>query len=140
MMSLYVVFLRALYQVHQNNHWEARDYGHHLLFERIYSGIQEMADEAAEKTIGVFGELTKQDKISTIASQFDTSKFEKHGKMKYAASSLASEQAFQRYAAHVYEALRQSGEITLGLDDMIMSQASKSELHMYLLQQIMKDN
>jgi DNA-binding ferritin-like protein len=138
MMSLYVVFLRALYQVHQQNHWEAQDYGQHLLFERIYEGIKEMADEAAEKTIGLFGDLTKQEKISSIASQFAHSKFKREGKMKYAASSLRAEIAFQKYATYVYKTLKESEDFTLGLESLIADQISKSEVHSYLLKQILK--
>ncbi|NJO18663.1 MAG: hypothetical protein HC877_23935 [Thioploca sp.] len=65
LLSLYLVFLRALYNLHQNNHWEAEDYGHHLLFQRIYESVKEMVDEAAEKIVGLFGKITKQDKISS---------------------------------------------------------------------------
>jgi DNA-binding ferritin-like protein len=136
-MSLYVAFTRALYLVHQQNHWESKSYDFHLLLQRIYESTQEMSDDAAEKTIGIFGELTKQDKISSIAAQFSSSKFG-DDKFSVIKSSLAGEEAFQKFATHVYKTLKESGDLTLGMDDLIMSQVSKSELHTYLLKQVLK--
>ena len=137
MMSLYVVFLRALYQIHQNNHWKAIDYGHHLLFERLYNLVKDLVDESAEKTIGLFGNLSKQDKVSSIAAQFSPDKFKDNEAVSCLLSSLSAEKAFQKYATHVYNTLKDSN-MTLGLDDMIMSHVNKSELHTYLLQQALK--
>lgn len=97
-----------------------------------------MGDEAAEKTIGLFDDLTKQEKVSLVAAQFKPEKFEDQGKMRFAASSLAAEKAFQKYNEFAYKAIKDMGELTLGLDDLIMEQASKSEVHAYLLKQILK--
>src|SRR5690606_14936816 len=45
LLSMYVAFTRALYLLHQQNHWESVNYGDHLLFQRLYEDAQEMADE-----------------------------------------------------------------------------------------------
>ena len=58
MANMYVAMLRAIYNVHQNNHWLTEGdnfYGNHLLFQRIYESAQENADLAAEKFIGNLG-------------------------------------------------------------------------------------
>jgi DNA-binding ferritin-like protein len=133
LMSLYTAFLRALYLIHQRNHWETKGYDLHLMFQRIYEGAQEMSDEAAEKTIGVFKKpLVGQDVIASITKKY-------YSPGNPVASSLAAEKDFQALAKKTYDALKDSGEITLGLDDMIMAHHSKSELHTYLLQLSMKE-
>jgi DNA-binding ferritin-like protein len=139
LMSLYVTFLRALYLLHQENHLKTPGYAEHLLFQRLYEGVQEAVDEAAEKTIGVFGDLTKMEKVSLLASQFDASKYGK-GAMAHLKSSLAGEVALGKFTERVYETLKESGAITLGLDDMLMSQASGGEVRIYLLQQAIKNH
>ena len=133
LMSYYVAFLRALYIIHQNHHWQTKgkySYAEHLLFQRIYEAIQEMTDEAAEKCIGVYGELEQQN-ISDIISAIIKGTEDK----SYVEISLIAEKKFQDLAKKTYDALKASGTLTLGLDDMIMSHASNSEVHTYLLQQ-----
>jgi DNA-binding ferritin-like protein len=127
LMSKYVALLRAIYLLHQRNHWEAKQYSNHLLFQRLYEGTQEMLDEAAEKTMGLYGELKVYNE-SAISEKF----YDAEHPME---SSLKAEKAFQDFAKKLYDALKKSDQLTLGLDDMIMSQVSKSELHCYLLQQ-----
>lgn len=40
--------LNAIYQFHKSSHWLAKDYQHHLLFEKLYEGIDEEIDTLAE--------------------------------------------------------------------------------------------
>jgi DNA-binding ferritin-like protein len=127
LMSLYAAMLRAVYLVHQKSHWEAQKYANHLLFQRIYEGTLEMADEAAEKAIGVFGELTNQEIVGKLANRFDGG--------SPAENSMMAEKAFQKLAEYIYKALEEMGAKTMGIDDMIMAHCSKSELHVYLLKQ-----
>ena len=126
--SQYVAFLRALYLLHQRNHWETKGYADHLLFQRLYEGTQEMADEAAEKAIGIFGTLGNQKGVSKLAEKY-------YNASDPVAGSLKAEEAFQKLCKDTYDSLEASKKLTLGLDDMIMAHASKSELHTYLLQQ-----
>lgn len=132
LMSLYVAYLRALYQIHQNNHWRTKGndfYGNHLLFQRLYEASQEMADGAAEKTIGVFGDLNiNSDKIAEIANKFNSEE-------NPVLSSLKAEKGFQALSRMVYDELEKAEALTLGLDDSIMANANTSETHCYLLQQ-----
>lgn len=133
-LSEYVAFTRALYLLHQQNHWDAQAYGDHLLFQRLYEDNLSMADDAAERVAGLCGEIifTGQDaivkkfepKIKTISSLLE--------------SSLDIEKAYQDVVKHVYDYLKEHDSITLGLDDMLMSQASQGEVHIYLLQQALK--
>ncbi len=130
LMSLYVAYLRALYQIHQNNHWKAKGYGNHLLFQRLYESVQDMADGAAEKAIGVFEDLDVSSKaIAEIVDKFSKEE-------DPAQSSIKAEMAFQEISRMVYEALDDAKVLSLGLDDMITENAGKSETHIYLLKQI----
>jgi DNA-binding ferritin-like protein len=135
LMSLYVTFLRALYLLHQQNHFRTPGYAEHLLFQRLYESVHEAVDEAAEKTIGVFGDLTKMDKASVLAAKFESTDATALACLK---SSLAAEVAMGKFSQRVYDILKESKAITMGLDDMIMSQAGGGEVRIYLLQQAIK--
>jgi DNA-binding ferritin-like protein len=137
LMSLYVTFLRALYLLHQQNHWRTPGYAEHLLFQRIYEAVQEAVDEAAEKTMALYEKLDKQEKVSTITDKFNPTEPTVLACLK---SSLAAEIAFGKFAERVYNTLKEMNAITLGLDDMIMSQASGGEVRIFLLQQAIKSH
>jgi DNA-binding ferritin-like protein len=138
MLSVYAAVLRAMYLIHHQNHLETAGYEHHLLLQRLYEGVQEMADDAAERVVGLCGELVNQELVGDIASQFIVEEH-KGNPAKHLQSSLAAEQLFQTVASKVYDALKEKDALTLGLDDLIMSQASDSESHIYLLQQALKE-
>jgi DNA-binding ferritin-like protein len=135
LLSTYVAFTRALYLLHQQNHWNAQRYGDHLLFQRLYEEVQELADDAAERVLGLCGELMLEGAESVIAQRFAPTEQSLKGCLE---SSLAIEKAFQVMVKKTYETLDEKGSLTLGLDDMLMSQASDGETHIYLLQQALK--
>lgn len=135
LLSMYVAFTRALYLLHQQNHWEARNYGNHLLFQRLYEDAQEMADDAAERVMGLCGKIQFDGHETVITKKFEAKEKTHVGLVQ---SSLSIEKAFQDVAKKVYDTLKEKDVITLGLDDLIMGQASDSEVHLYLLQQALK--
>lgn len=137
LLSLYVAFIRALYLVHQENHWNTQSYGDHLLFQRLYEETQELADDAAERVLGLCGELMLEGSESAIAKRFAPKEKSLRGFLE---SSLAIERAFQSIVKKTYESLDEKGSLTLGLDDLLMGQASDGETHIYLLQQALKGN
>jgi len=128
-MTLYVAFLRALYNTHQNNHWETKGpnyYGNHLLFQRLYESTADLVDQAAEKTVGVFGELAKHDDwIGKITNKYSADKYGGD----HVKSSLEASKAFLDLSEKLYNNLKESGKITLGLDDMIMATSNAVEVH-----------
>jgi DNA-binding ferritin-like protein len=138
--SAYVVFLRAMALIHQNNHWidaGANFYAHHLLFKRLYEETADSVDAAAEKCVGVFSSdgltLARQSKLmSELMNKYSASA---DGTLE---SSLSVEKDFSALAKKVYGILKENDQLSLGLDDLIMSQCSVSESHQYLLQQAMK--
>lgn len=138
LMSSYITHLRALYAFYQECHWlvsGSDSYGNHLLFERLYNGTNEILDEAAEKSIGVFGGL-KQGDFAGIAKKYMDMVKDKSAK-SLVETAIKAEKDFQDLAKNTYEMLKESNILTLGLDDMIMSHASKSEVHVYLLRQVL---
>lgn len=138
LISLYVAYLRALYQLHQNAHWKTKGsgfYGNHLLFQRLYEGTQETVDEAAEKALGVFGELKESNEtIKEIVNKFNVENFDND----YIQASLKAEQTFLALSQTLYNQLKNLKAMTLGLDDLIMSIANRHEVHVYLLKQALK--
>lgn len=133
--NLYLAMLRSMYLIHQHNHWTSKGesfYGNHLLFQRLYESAGENADSAAEKFIGLFGNECldysyQSDYIKKIMDKY--SKFDQFEK------SLQIEKDFVNFSKKAYDCFEQEDKMTLGLDDMIMSIASKREESIYLLQQ-----
>jgi DNA-binding ferritin-like protein len=133
-LSAYVAFARALYLLHQQNHWNAQAYGDHLLFQRLYEDAQTIADDSAERVIGLCGEAIFEGE-EAIVKKFEARIPTLSSLLE---SSLEIEKAFQEVAQNTYDVLKQKDSMTLGLDDMIMSQAAQGEVHIYLLQQALK--
>ncbi len=135
--NLYVASLRAIYLIHQHNHWTTKGasfYGNHLLFERLYTSATGDADMAAEKMIGLFGEKgldfdLQIDYMNKIVSKY-ASLDGNPVKM-----SLTIEKEFLQLSQSVFDTMEEEDAMTLGLDDMIMALASKHEENCYLLQQ-----
>jgi len=140
LISLYVAFARALYSINQSHHWRCKGtnfYGNHLLFQRLYKDNQEWADMAAERTLGLFGELRSQfEAIDEIARTFSNPE-EEGGEL--IESSLQACKAFGALSNELYREFKEMNVMTLGLDDMIMSIASQLETHIYLLESAKKD-
>lgn len=134
LLSAYVAFVRALSLRHQENHWIAQAYGDHLLFQRLYEDSQEMSDDAAERVVGLCGTAIFEGE-EAIAKKFEP-------RIKTLSSILESsldiEKAFQDVCKNTYDTLKEKDVITLGLDDLLMSQASIGEVHLFLLQQALK--
>ena len=134
-MNAYLSMLRIIYIVAQHGHWKCKGsnfYGNHLLLQRIYEDASDLVDAAAEKLIGVFGNdaLNHVEQIERIAGVFKKYSSDDHiDNVKNAANDflVASEDAYNR--------IKEIGDMTLGLDDMIMAQASKVEEFVFLLNQ-----
>lgn len=135
--NFYVATLRAIYLIHQHSHWTAKGtgfYGDHLLFARLYESAEADADLAAEKFLGLFGENAldyqlQLELLGKILARYT----EQEGNPT--AMSLAIEKDFVQFCSEAYKAFKEENVMTLGLDDMIMSIASKREESCYLLQQ-----
>lgn len=138
--ALYVATLKAIYLIHQQNHWTTKGqsfYGDHLLFQRLYESAQEDLDEAAEKMIGLFGDecldySLQADLLNKLLLRF------KPVSASPVKLSLAIEQAFLNFTETAYNCFEEEGKLSMGLDDMLMSIASNRETSVYLLNQVNK--
>lgn len=138
LLCTFVAYLRAIYLVHQNSHWESSGksfYGNHLLFQRLYESAQESADQAAEKAIGVFDSKCMSPKVQHHLLSKILSKYENEDVFD---NSINIELDFQTLAKKVYNKIEENGDMTLGLDDMIMATCNDREVGIYLIKQAMK--
>jgi DNA-binding ferritin-like protein len=146
-MATYVAFLRALSIIHQQNHWQCSGptfFGNHLLFERLYNSSVELLDAAAEKAVGLFEseaiDMSNQmPVIQKLCEKYSYKNFESEFTAEaFLKSSLEAEQDFIKFSKSIYDSLKESGNLSLGLDDLLMSTASKAEEAVYLLKQALK--
>jgi len=143
----YVGFMRAMQLWFHGAHHLTRGTGfsgdHVNLYGRIYQAIGEQIDGAIEKAIGLFGDelgcpLHITEKALEIMSEYP-SPIEMRATTQ-AAAGLQMEKDFLKFSQNFYNALKQAGAMTLGLDDMIMANANAHEGHVYLLQQRIKSS
>jgi len=135
LLCTYLAMQRTMYIVFQHSHWKCKNpvfYANHLLFDRIYNESKDLVDDTAEKIIGVFGNdsLKHEEQTKIIASLSEKYISEDHLK-----NSIEISKDFLKIAEDVYSKLKESGDITLGIDDMIMSQCNSVEKFIYLLNQ-----
>lgn len=137
--NLFIASLRALYQVEIHCHWQtsgASFFGNHLLFERIYKSSFDDADLIAERFIGIFGAEAcgMQAQAEMIAKLLH-----KYQGDNYHALALRFEKDVLAFSQQIYDLLEAEEEMTLGIDDALMSIASKREEACYLLQQALAE-
>jgi DNA-binding ferritin-like protein len=135
LMEKYVGVLRGLAIIHQTAHWITKGenyYGKHLLFDRIYNSVNDEVDLAAEKLIGVFGgEFLNPENHVNITKDFVAN----YSNKDLTERSLEAEIDFLTLSEGIYKKIKENGDMSLGLDDMIMSIASTHETNVYLLKQ-----
>ncbi len=127
--------LRAQALLYQNLHWEARGpsyYGDHLLYQRLYDAVQEDVDLLAEKLVQSQGESA----VDLLAASYILKKMVQ----RWASGSLVekahrSESDLLAMVDYAFNALKDRGLLSLGMDDYLMSLYNKHEGHMYLIGQ-----
>lgn len=135
-LSLYLASLRAMEQTHQQNHWLAKSYNDHLLFQRLYEEMGDLVDGTAERLIGLAPSTSTFKPYNEITNKFIP---QDSSLLAILESSLSIEKMFQELSKKTYDQLKEKDSLTLGLDDMIMANAAVGESHLYLLQQAMKE-
>lgn len=136
-----LALLRAQRWNYQTTHWQSQggsSYGDHLLFQRLYEDRDEEIDSLAEKIVGLFGvdsdgeyhfdNLSQAEMTESWLQSWSVFECPFH-------RALQSEKDFQSFWAEGYKVLKDLGDMSLGLDDWLMSTASEHETNQYLLQQ-----
>jgi len=134
LLNQYLAMLRVVYTVHQHSHWKCKGadfYGNHLLFQRLYEDAQKKADETAEKLIGLFGN-DALDHANQLPLMNELCKYHSDNFME---NSFNAEKEFSTFAEDTYNRIKGIGEMSLGLDDMIMGHINQSETAQYLIKQ-----
>jgi DNA-binding ferritin-like protein len=133
--------LRALHWSHWTTHWQVSGksfYGDHLLFERLYSDpIVDEIDGTAERIVAYVGpSAVSAGNIMSRSQAFVDAWATESCPYRRALKAEKDTQASIKLA---YEALKKSGQITLGLDDWLMGLASAHDTNVYLIQQRLRD-
>lgn len=128
--------IHALEENYESAHWLSKgesSYGDHLLFERLYGNVQEEVDSLAERLIGLHGNEAytpgpHMRRVSKFISKWDRIDclFRR---------SIYAEKTVLNLLESSYDKISHMDQMTLGLDDLIMSISSQHETHMYLLKQ-----
>ena len=139
-----LAMLRGLKWGYWNFHWVSKGqnfYESHLLFERLYSEqIDDQIDTLAEKITSyspdvLVGPMMLQgfslfvDQYATVRADFDSPMKELYDK------GLRMEKQVQFAIETTYNKLKLTGQLSLGMDDYLMSLANQRETVIYLLRQ-----
>lgn len=141
-LSVLLVHLRFLAFVHQTHHWISKGdnfYGDHLLFDRIYTKTLEDIDALAEKSIGLGNAdsvtitLQVQQLMRLTSGYGMTSTIPQPSEL--AKRSMAAEVNFIKTTEIAAQALKESGRLSRGLDNLLAGILDTHEGHIYLLKQ-----
>jgi len=129
---------QASYLVYQVSHWKVKGddyYGDHLLLQRLYESAQDYVDQLGERLVGLESsgaiDVGKQASgIALVVNQVVKQVGEDPMKqsMKITQELLAELQ-------DAYKNIKSDDQMTLGLDDLVMSISNTVETNMYLLKQ-----
>lgn len=128
--------LLGQYLLYYQAHWLSQGesyYADHMLFERLYEGVQGEIDGLAEKILGYNG----FDAIDIVeVNQIATRKLSKWTtNSDLLKQALNAEEDLQTSFKEHYDALDEMDALPLGLDDFIQALSSSHDTHQYLLQQ-----
>ncbi len=129
--------LQAAYLIYRAAHWQVKGagfYGDHLLLAKIYEESEQHADDWAEQLVGYYGpqsvDLTG-DQLSAINRAVKVFEAQPDPLRR----SLRAALTIREFLDRAYKDLKDSGELSLGWDDLIMSVSREKDKHVYLLQQ-----
>jgi hypothetical protein len=108
-----------------------------LLFERLYNSALKDLDLAAEKFVGLLGDTVLDYDLQADLLHKVLLKY-KNLEGSPMEMSLEVEKEFLKFSKDAYHLFEEGGQLTLGLDDMLMAIASQREESVYLLQQALK--
>lgn len=131
--------LRAAYLTYRTAHWQAKGdayYGDHLMLQRIYEEAEKHVDSIGERIVGYYGasavDLADQtERVAGWSERFSR-------KADPLQASLVAAKAVRDELERTYNLLQTQGELTLGMDDLLMSISSDKDTHVYLLQQALE--
>jgi DNA-binding ferritin-like protein len=143
-LSVLLANLRSLSILHHQNHWVTTgqgSYQDHLLFQRLYEGVDGEVDSVGERCVGLGGNETV-DLTLQIKTMWAFIKENMSSGMTMPAigndlvqKSLNAEFMFLTLANTTKETLSANGLLSAGLDNMIAGLQDAHETNVYLLKQ-----
>lgn len=134
-----LALLRALHWEYYTSHWRVKGvafYGDHILFERLYENMPEEFDGLAEKMVCKYGEAVVEPSHQMKLCHAWLVHIE--GIMDWYDRGIRLEELLQDQIKRTYDILDRASELTLGIDDFLMTLANRHETHLYLLKQPLK--
>ena len=140
---LAILYLNSTFS--QTAHWTAKgstSYSDHLLYERLYKENSEELDHFAEQFIPLGGEQiinplallqNASNKIQTML-QFN----EEPTPHELANAALICETTLLKSLKSLYKTLKDSKDLSMGSDDLLMGMYQQHESHIYLIKQRLK--
>lgn len=129
--------LKALHWNYLTAHWQSKNdnfYANHLLFQRLYEGLVNEIDGLAEKMVSYYGEDAVAPELVLDITKKHTENWNKDTDL--ISRSLNAEKSLQKSLKTAYDTMKNSEEMTLGLDDFLMALANAHETNIYLLGRI----
>lgn len=133
-----LAILRAIHWAHWTAHWKMKGepfYGDHLLFDKLYTALGDEVDTLAEKIVGMYGADAIQDMVVLNDAARFMAVHEVRSSGDLYRRALGMEDHLQKAIRLAYDSLKARGDMSLGMDDFLMSMANAHETHQYLLRQ-----
>jgi len=135
LLTLYTLLLaqhRNLWSTH-NQVMGSTYYGDHLLLERLYTSMTEEIDDLAERMVAWIGPGAV-DNVPVVQgmARWLTAWAQEAEPFHRA---MLGEQAIQEELQRTYDTIKAGGQMSLGMDDLLMGMANEHEKAVYLLQQ-----
>lgn len=137
--------IHGLSLLHHSHHWKTKGtifFSDHLLFERLYTSVEEDFDGIAERILGLDdqggAEMVDMTKILSGAYKFNKLIKEYAFSDDCAVISLEAEKFFLDCLEVCMDSLEQKGLLSRGLEQMLGNIADKHEGLIYLLKQRIK--
>ena len=137
--TYHIAWLRVLEIWFHHAHWSTKGesyYGDHLLFERIYNDVSELIDPLAEKGVAMVSAAVADTHLCSklmaemLCSYPSPSRAQEPTMI--AATGLALVKDYLETLDETYKRIKEMGSMTMGLDDLLMSNANKLEEFVYL--------
>lgn len=113
-----LAFARGLYSLYRSLHWNADSYSSHLLFEKLYTKMEDEMDDIAEKLVGTQSRINEQEQMCKIVGFQITDPVE-------------SENIFLDMIDNYLD-----NEASTGIDNLLGDIYSSHEKNLYLLKMI----
>lgn len=143
-LAVFLDFLKALQMLHQEHHWQASGsdaYGDHLLFQRLYEGVQLEIDQLGEKTVSMGGMRLVDSRLSLeniskfMSAVIENSDVGQYDGMSRIKMSLLAERSFLSAGEKLMEMLSSKKQLSRGIENLLGAVLDAHETHVYLLDQ-----